>query len=351
MAEVFAAADDGTATSLVPADATGPAAIRAARALITWASDWHALLADLPDHDVLALGIDGTMASIEVALSSLQVRFDQVAALHRLHKAVAGPRQPRALQHPLELGIDDHDGFVGAAVSARRALALYRTARAALEAAMPLVDARAGRLWAEALSVGDASWVPSLSAVATAAGAGVPSAAALAVRAIDVEVAGDTEALRAALKRLPGSPPLPAAAPSSTPPSLVLSTTAASLLFGRAVEGAWISRCLKGRDATVLEAPLVDDGALQRLRSVQGRCQASAAALAMNVVTDRLAAVAHSQHGGRHLKRLLAEVKKNQTDILVTVTTLKVKFGLIGAVFGSIAGGIATLIIDVLKHR
>lgn len=47
----------------------------------------------------------------------------------------------------------------------------------------------------------------------------------------------------------------------------------------------------------------------------------------------------------------LAEVKKNQTDLLVTVTTLKVKFGLIGAVFGSIAGGVATLIIDVLKHR
>ncbi len=299
MAEVFAAADDGTATALVPADPTGPAAIRAARALITQASAWHALLADLPDHDVLALGIDGTMASIELALSSLQVRYDQVAALHRLHKAVAGPRQPRPLQHPLELGADDDDGFVGAAVSARRALGLYRTARAALEAAMPLVDARAGRLWAEAFSVGDVSWVPVLTALASAAGAGVPSAAALAVRAIDVELASDTESLRAALKRLPGSEPL-------------LSTTAASSHFGRAVETAWMARCLNGRDATVLEAPLVDDGALQRLRSVQGRCQASAAALAMNVVTGRLAAVAHSQQGGRQLKRLLAEVKKKR---------------------------------------
>lgn len=47
----------------------------------------------------------------------------------------------------------------------------------------------------------------------------------------------------------------------------------------------------------------------------------------------------------------LAEVKKNQTELLVTVTTLKVKFGMIGAVFGSLAGAIASLIIDIVKHK
>lgn len=47
----------------------------------------------------------------------------------------------------------------------------------------------------------------------------------------------------------------------------------------------------------------------------------------------------------------LAEVKKNQTELLVTVTTLKVKFGMIGAVFGSLAGAIASLVIDIVKHK
>lgn len=47
----------------------------------------------------------------------------------------------------------------------------------------------------------------------------------------------------------------------------------------------------------------------------------------------------------------LAEVKKNQTELLVTVTTLKVKFGMIGAVFGSLAGAVASLVIDIVKNR
>lgn len=47
----------------------------------------------------------------------------------------------------------------------------------------------------------------------------------------------------------------------------------------------------------------------------------------------------------------LAEVKKNQTELLITVTTLKVKFGVIGAVFGSLAGAIGSMFIDFLKHK
>lgn len=47
----------------------------------------------------------------------------------------------------------------------------------------------------------------------------------------------------------------------------------------------------------------------------------------------------------------LSDLKKNQTELLITVTTLKVKFGLIGAIFGSLAGGVATLIIDLMKHK
>jgi len=186
---------------------------------------------------------------------------------------------------------------------------------------MPFVDARAGWQWRQALATGEVAWVSSLTALATAAGEvsadgahGVPSAAAVAVRAIDVEVASDSEPLRATLKRLPGStsPMSTTSQASQTSTSSVLSTSAASWHFGRAVERAWMGRCLNGRDPAVLEAPLVDDNGLQRLRAVQQRCQATAAALAMNVVTGRLAAVAQSVQGGRQLKRLLAEVKKKR---------------------------------------
>lgn len=53
----------------------------------------------------------------------------------------------------------------------------------------------------------------------------------------------------------------------------------------------------------------------------------------------------------RYIMAELSELKRNQTELLITVTTLKVKFGLIGAVFGSLAGGFATLIIDIMKHK
>ena len=53
----------------------------------------------------------------------------------------------------------------------------------------------------------------------------------------------------------------------------------------------------------------------------------------------------------RYIMAELSDLKKNQTELLITVTTLKVKFGLIGAVFGSMAGGVATLIVDILKHK
>ena len=53
----------------------------------------------------------------------------------------------------------------------------------------------------------------------------------------------------------------------------------------------------------------------------------------------------------RYIMAELSDLKKNQTELLITVTTLKVKFGLIGAVFGSMAGKVATLIVDILKHK
>lgn len=53
----------------------------------------------------------------------------------------------------------------------------------------------------------------------------------------------------------------------------------------------------------------------------------------------------------RYIMAELSELKKNQTELLITVTTLKVKFGLIGVVFGSMAGGVASLLIDILKHK
>jgi hypothetical protein len=53
----------------------------------------------------------------------------------------------------------------------------------------------------------------------------------------------------------------------------------------------------------------------------------------------------------RHILLDLTAMKNNQTDLLVTVTTLKVKFGMIGAVFGSVAGTVAALVVDILKHK
>ncbi len=311
ISDVFAVAVDGTGAALMPADVTGPSAIKAARAVVQQARDWHALLVDLPDHDVLALGIDGSMASVELALSSLRERHDHVAALHRLHSAVIGLSRAKALQQPLDLGAgaglphgDDVKGadFVAAALAARRALSLQRAASAALQAAAPLLDDRAARRWHEALVVGDASWSPALTALASAACDGdgrasaTPSSASLAVAAIDVELARDTKALRAALQRLPSS----------------LTTEAAALQFRRAVEAAWVARCLAGRDAAVVELPLVDEPSLHRLRRVHTACQQTAGALATDVVTGRLSALAASQQGGRQLKKLLAEVKKKR---------------------------------------
>jgi hypothetical protein len=173
----------------------------------------------------------------------------------------------KALQQPLDLGAgaglphgDDVKGadFVAAALAARRALSLQRAASAALQAAAPLLDDRAARRWREDLVVGDASWSPALTALASAACDGdgrasaTPSSASLAVAAIDVELARDTKALRAALQRLPSS----------------LTTEAAALQFRRAVEAAWVARCLAGRDAAVVELPLVDEPSLHRLRRV-----------------------------------------------------------------------------------
>lgn len=53
----------------------------------------------------------------------------------------------------------------------------------------------------------------------------------------------------------------------------------------------------------------------------------------------------------RYIMAELSELKKNQTELLITVTTLKVKFGLIGTVFGAMAGGVASLLIDIIKHK
>jgi len=53
----------------------------------------------------------------------------------------------------------------------------------------------------------------------------------------------------------------------------------------------------------------------------------------------------------RYIMAELSDMKKNQTELLITVTTLKVKFGVIGSVFGAIAGVVGSLFVDFMKHK
>lgn len=48
----------------------------------------------------------------------------------------------------------------------------------------------------------------------------------------------------------------------------------------------------------------------------------------------------------RHILKKISSIEDDQQDMLVTMTTLKVRFGLISGVFGTIAGTIAGFIAD-----
>jgi hypothetical protein len=53
----------------------------------------------------------------------------------------------------------------------------------------------------------------------------------------------------------------------------------------------------------------------------------------------------------RYILQELSDLRKGQTDLLVTATTLKVKFGIIGSVFGAISGVVGSLVVDFIKHK
>lgn len=67
---------------------------------------------------------------------------------------------------------------------------------------------------------------------------------------------------------------------------------------------------------------------------------------------DRISVIANNEKEWRkHILRELSEVKKSQSDMLITVTTLKIKFGMIGGVFGTIGGFLGTILIKVFFDK
>jgi hypothetical protein len=301
--DVFDVASRGDALAPV-GPSTFTLQIEAARAAVAMGQAWHQLLVDLPDHDTLALGVDGTHESLELALSSLQVRHSQVEQLHRLHTALRRAGATAALRQPLELGVDG--GFVDAALSARQALRLWRHATSLLSTAAPHLDERHARAWQSALAGGDVDDIArALGALVAAAMGSGGAATDVATRAagLDHELHRDTPSLRAFLKRVVVQPGAPASS------ATIDDVTRA---FRRSVQERWLRDRLQHRDPAVLEAPLIDAHALRRLGEVHAACHRDAATLSLSTIAEALAARAKSTVGGRQLRKLLADVKKKR---------------------------------------
>lgn len=71
----------------------------------------------------------------------------------------------------------------------------------------------------------------------------------------------------------------------------------------------------------------------------------------MTMSKDRIDQVVSNDKEWREL--ILTKIDKietSQVNMLVTITTLKVKFGIIGSAFGFIGGAVVSLITAVIKH-
>lgn len=71
----------------------------------------------------------------------------------------------------------------------------------------------------------------------------------------------------------------------------------------------------------------------------------------MSMSKDRIDQVVSNDKEWREL--ILTKIDKiedNQVNMLVTITTLKVKFGIIGSAFGFIGGAVVSVIAALIKH-
>jgi len=259
------------------------------------ALQWQALIAGLPtDNPFFDYGLMGRMEDIDNALGDLRQQHDRVEAVHQLHQALS--QRGAAYAALPSIGPDapdpwDQSFFQAALADARRARLLAEL-DAQLDQAQGTIDAGFLRLMRRARA-------------RASQGADVHG-----LREI-LDARGDVERARELDRLLAQEPPwvrlfLRGWRPRADhdPPDPVTDATLA-------LQRAWRELALDGQRRAAVEAPLVDDGALERLGQDLDQCRDRARGTIVAMYHGRLRTALQDTRG-RSLRRLEAEAQKQR---------------------------------------